>query len=652
MLYISMQCTTPFLTPSNLSAFARVCARDLGLRLKLRRKKKMNNNLGFFKVYLPPPKGPERLPIPSAFVKHVKGAIPDKAFLRNCHGKLWPVVVTKVGNQLCFKDGWVKFVEDNSVEVGNFLVFDFDGNYVFDFKLFGRTECEIKMIGSSGFKVKEEKEEEEEEEEKVKEEEEEEEEEEEDELEANTLRKKTEKGKSEKSTKGLKKIKQGTNCLINLDGNKGRVTIKDKGGNKRAYRTEVEDEEGDELEAKTLRKKTEKGKSEKSTKGLKKINQGTNYGNKGKATIKDKGGNKRACRMEVEDEEEETDDDDEEEDELEATTLRKKAEKGKSEKSTKGLKKINQGTCYGNKRKATIKDKGGNKRAYTMEVEEEEEETDDDEEEEEDELEAKALRKKTENGIGEKSTKGLKKINQGTSYGNKGKATIKDKGGNKRAYTMEVEEEEEEETDDDDDEEDELEAKILRKKTEKEKSEKSAKGLEKISQGTSYGNKGKDTIKGEGGNKRADTIAVEDDEDVFKYGMVSWPKNPCFVAKLRSTRRTELYVPMDVIRDHNLKLPSNLILLDEEGRKWSTRVVQWNDGRTWLTVGWKAFCKWNNLKWEDRCICEFIRGKGRRGIFIKTCILRAGSWLPKKDSILSSDHQDQVDKRHFQGSPK
>ncbi|KAF5951678.1 hypothetical protein HYC85_009622 [Camellia sinensis] len=413
-------------------------------------------------------------------------------------------------------------------------------------------------------------------EEKVKEEEEE--EEEEDDLEANTLRKKTEKGKSEKSTKGLKKIKQGTNY-----GNKGRVTIKDKGGNKRAYRMEVEDEEGDELEAKTLRKKTEKGKSEKSTKGLKKINQGTNYGNKGKATIKDKGGNKRAYRMEVEDEEEERDDDDEEEDELEATTLRKKAEKGKSEKSTKGLKKINQGTCYGNKGKATIKDKGGNKRAYTMEVEEEEEETDDD---------------------------------------------------------------------DDDDEEDELEAKILRKKTEKEKSEKSAKGLEKISQGTSYGNKGKDTIKGEGGNKRADTIAVEDDEDVFKYGMVSWPKNPCFVAKLRSTRRTELYVPMDVIRDHNLKLPSNLILLDEEGRKWSTRVVQWNDGRTWLTVGWKAFCKWNNLKREDRCICEFIRGKGRRGIFIKTCILRAGSWLPKKDSILSSDHEDQVDKRHFQGSPK
>ncbi|KAI8027957.1 putative B3 domain-containing protein [Camellia lanceoleosa] len=463
----------------------------------------MDNNLGFFKVYLPPPKGPERLPIPSAFVKHVKGAIPDKAFLRNCHGKLWPVVVTKVGNQLCFKDGWVKFVEDNSVEVGNFLVFDFDGNYVFDFKLFGSTECEIKMIESSGFKVKEEKEEEEE---KVKEEE----EEEEDELEANALRKKTEKGKSEKSTKGLKKIKQGTNY-----GNKGKVTIKDKGGNKRAYR--MEDEEGDELEAKTLRKKTEKGKSEKSTKGLKKINQGTNYGNKGKATIKDKGGNKRAYRMEVEDEEEETDDDDEEDDELETTTLRKKTEKEKVKKSTKGLKKINQGTC------STIKDKGGNKRAYTMEVEEEEKETDDDDEEEEDELEAKALRKKTENGKREKSTKGLKKINQDTSYGNKGKATIKDKGGNKRAYTMEVEdeeeEEEEEETDDDDDEEDELEAKILRKKTEKEKSEKSAKGLEKISQGTSYGNKGKDTIKGKGGNKRADTIAVEDDEDVFKYGI-------------------------------------------------------------------------------------------------------------------------------------
>ncbi|KAF7114379.1 hypothetical protein RHSIM_RhsimUnG0089900 [Rhododendron simsii] len=260
------------------------------------------------------------LRIPLAFVGHIKGRIPDKVFLRNRHGKLWPVKVTKVRNHLNFSDGWVKFAEDSSLEFGDFLVFDYDGTDVFHFKIFGRTGCEKEVIGSS------------------------------------------------------------------------HLTY-----------LEVEEVE-DDLEVEKCREENEYAV---------------------------------------------------EEQQLEATTLRN-----------------------GNKRKAAVK--------------------------------------------------------------------------------------------------------------------------------------------------------VEDDDDIFDYGMVARPKSPHFVAKLREKRRNELYIPVDVIKDHRLKLPENLILLNEEGREWSSKVHVWKDGRTWL--GWRAFCKWNNLKREDRCLCEFVHEEGRQEIYLKLNILREGSWLPKGEN--------------------
>ncbi|KAF7126936.1 hypothetical protein RHSIM_Rhsim11G0170700 [Rhododendron simsii] len=134
------------------------------------------------------------------------------------------------------------------------------------------------------------------------------------------------------------------------------------------------------------------------------------------------------------------------------------------------------------------------------------------------------------------------------------------------------------------------------------------------------------------GNKGKVAVKVEDNEDVFEHGIVSRPKNPYFVTKLRQKRRRELFIPTDVIRDHGLELPKNLIILDEEGRKLSSNVIRWNDGRTWLTKGWKAFCKRNNLELEDRCICEFVHGEGSEGIYLKMRVLREGSWLPKGGS--------------------
>ncbi|PSS02559.1 B3 domain-containing protein [Actinidia chinensis var. chinensis] len=281
----------------------------------------MKDNPGFFKFFQSS-KSSERLRIPLAFAAHVKGGIPDTAFLRSCNGELWQVEVTKDRNDLFFTNGWETFVEDNSVELGDFLVFDYIGNWVFDFKVLGRTGC-----------------------------------------------------------------------------NKDVVEEKDE-----EYK-EGEGEGEEELEANALIKKREKGR-------------GTN----------------------------------------------------------------------------NLLDSGGYK----------------------------------------------------------GKAIA--------------------------------------------------------------------------------NAEIEEDEDVFKSGIVSRPKNPYFVAKLRKKRQNELHVPADVIKDHKLKLPQTLILLDEEGRKWSAKVVGWKDGRIWLAGGgWRAFCKWNDVQWEDRCICEFMQGKGRQGLYLKMHILKAGSWFPKTD---------------------
>ncbi|XP_052193914.1 putative B3 domain-containing protein At5g66980 [Diospyros lotus] len=127
------------------------------------------------------------------------------------------------------------------------------------------------------------------------------------------------------------------------------------------------------------------------------------------------------------------------------------------------------------------------------------------------------------------------------------------------------------------------------------------------------------------------------DDDVFEYGIVPRPNNPYFVAKIRETKKNELHVPHDVLKDHNIKLAQTIILLNEQGREWTTNVRVWEDGRTWLTKWWKAFCKWNNFKPEDRCICKFKQEKGKQFI-LEMGILRAGSWLPKKKSQKGLDH--------------
>ncbi|XP_047320665.1 B3 domain-containing protein REM5-like [Impatiens glandulifera] len=118
---------------------------------------------------------------------------------------------------------------------------------------------------------------------------------------------------------------------------------------------------------------------------------------------------------------------------------------------------------------------------------------------------------------------------------------------------------------------------------------------------------------------------------IFKYGLVKTPENPFFVTKLQRKKPNGLHVPADVMRNYGIKLPSTVLIIDQEGRQIYTEVVTWTDGRTRIVEGWKLFVRNNNLNEEDRCICEIVVNDDEppQVLFLKMTVLRAGSWLPK-----------------------
>ncbi|XP_057796220.1 B3 domain-containing protein At5g60142-like [Salvia miltiorrhiza] len=95
--------------------------------------------------------------------------------------------------------------------------------------------------------------------------------------------------------------------------------------------------------------------------------------------------------------------------------------------------------------------------------------------------------------------------------------------------------------------------------------------------------------------------------EIFKTGLIPQPRNPYFVTKKRRHRAGELYIPMDVIRCYNLKLPETVTLLDPKGRQFRATRKIWADERTFYFGGWKGLCGVNMVEDEDSCICEFLQ---------------------------------------------
>ncbi|WOH13820.1 hypothetical protein DCAR_0933331 [Daucus carota subsp. sativus] len=93
-------------------------------------------------------------------------------------------------------------------------------------------------------------------------------------------------------------------------------------------------------------------------------------------------------------------------------------------------------------------------------------------------------------------------------------------------------------------------------------------------------------------------------------------------------------VPTDVINDFNLKLPEKIDVCDEQGRTWPLAVKKWGDGRTCLAKGWRAFWRWNGVKLNDKCLCEFVPGNDGSEIRLRISIIRA-EWLLQQCSSIT-----------------
>ncbi|XAR73938.1 hypothetical protein NMG60_11008075 [Bertholletia excelsa] len=87
------------------------------------------------------PRRTSRKRIPPAFVRHFNGSIPKWATVEDLNGKLWSVKMEKTGDGVFLGSGWETFASDMSLELGDFLVFKYNGKSLFNVKIFGTSGC-------------------------------------------------------------------------------------------------------------------------------------------------------------------------------------------------------------------------------------------------------------------------------------------------------------------------------------------------------------------------------------------------------------------------------------------------------------------------------------------------------------------------------
>lgn len=69
--------------------------------------------------------------------------------MRNPGSKVWCVYVQKVDRCFFFEKGWGKFVQDNFLELGDFLVFHYVGNSKFEVIIYGKHCCEKELLAAT-----------------------------------------------------------------------------------------------------------------------------------------------------------------------------------------------------------------------------------------------------------------------------------------------------------------------------------------------------------------------------------------------------------------------------------------------------------------------------------------------------------------------
>ncbi|KAL6283594.1 hypothetical protein ACE6H2_014523 [Prunus campanulata] len=84
----------------------------------------------------------QRLRIPPKFIENFNGQSLRKCALRGPSRQWWDVKLEERENSLFFRDGWQGFVKDHALEVGDLLVFSFNGKSKFKVKIYDRSACE------------------------------------------------------------------------------------------------------------------------------------------------------------------------------------------------------------------------------------------------------------------------------------------------------------------------------------------------------------------------------------------------------------------------------------------------------------------------------------------------------------------------------
>ncbi|KAH7845391.1 hypothetical protein Vadar_001434 [Vaccinium darrowii] len=85
--------------------------------------------------------------IQADFVKFFTGVVPYKSTITSWEKRSWLVELKKVDGHMYFREGWQQFVDDNSLEFGDFLMFYYGGNAQFYVKMYGINGCQKKLSG-------------------------------------------------------------------------------------------------------------------------------------------------------------------------------------------------------------------------------------------------------------------------------------------------------------------------------------------------------------------------------------------------------------------------------------------------------------------------------------------------------------------------
>ncbi|KAK4477634.1 hypothetical protein RD792_016872, partial [Penstemon davidsonii] len=114
-------------------------------------------------------------------------------------------------------------------------------------------------------------------------------------------------------------------------------------------------------------------------------------------------------------------------------------------------------------------------------------------------------------------------------------------------------------------------------------------------------------------------------KDIFEAGLAPVPSNPYFVTKINPKRRSELLLPVNFITDHKyLDLPEEMMLIDPNNREYWVSYGKWSDGRSlYRGSGLSELHQRNGVDGDDICIFEFIKKPGSEDLHMKVNFVRA-----------------------------